>query len=199
MKTARRSTRIVTFSALRRSVQVLPPPRRQLGQPSKFLTDSPAQVSAGESSANGAAKQLFVPLRSNYSGSQNDSRAPRSDVSMLFPSYSAKKLFTIPCFIFAAFFGSQWFAVPSSGQQIVHQGQTVVDPETAKPDVDKAKLVASGPAEPPPVLQQLNSAIEQLTARISPAVVQILVTGYGPLEENNRGQTALITREHGIG
>jgi serine protease Do len=49
------------------------------------------------------------------------------------------------------------------------------------------------------VLQQLNSAIEQLTARISPAVVQILVTGYGPLQENNRGQTALITREHAIG
>jgi serine protease Do len=49
------------------------------------------------------------------------------------------------------------------------------------------------------VLQQLNLAIEQLSARISPAVVQILVTGYGPLEENNRGQTALITREHAIG
>jgi hypothetical protein len=49
--------------------------------------------------------------------------------------------------------------------------------------------------EPPPVLQQLNSAIEQLTTRISPAVVQVLVIGYGPLEESNRGQTALITRE----
>jgi serine protease Do len=55
------------------------------------------------------------------------------------------------------------------------------------------------PAEPPPVLQQLNFAIEQLTARISPAVVQILVTGYGPLEDNNHSQTALITREHAIG
>ena len=49
------------------------------------------------------------------------------------------------------------------------------------------------------MLQQLNSAIEQLTARISPAVVQILVTGYGALEENNHGQTALMTREHAIG
>lgn len=49
------------------------------------------------------------------------------------------------------------------------------------------------------LIPQLNSAIEQLTARISPAVVQILVTGYGPLQENNRGQTALITREHAIG
>jgi serine protease Do len=76
---------------------------------------------------------------------------------------------------------------------------TVADGETAKPDIDKAKLMGTRPAEPPPVLQQLNSAIEQLTARISPAVVQILVTGYGPLEENNHGQTALITREHAIG
>jgi serine protease Do len=49
------------------------------------------------------------------------------------------------------------------------------------------------------VLQQLNSAIEQLTARISPAVVQILVTSYGALDENNHSQTALITREHVIG
>jgi serine protease Do len=49
------------------------------------------------------------------------------------------------------------------------------------------------------VLQQLNSAIEQLTARISPAVVQILVTGYGALEENSHSQTALVTRERAIG
>jgi serine protease Do len=76
---------------------------------------------------------------------------------------------------------------------------TVADGETAKPDLDKAKLMGTRPAEPPAVLQQLNSAIEQLTARISPAVVQILVTGYGALEENNHGQTALITREHVIG
>ncbi|MGA7850018.1 MAG: trypsin-like peptidase domain-containing protein [Terriglobales bacterium] len=71
--------------------------------------------------------------------------------------------------------------------------------EAAKGDIDKAKLMGTRPAEAPAVLQQLNSAIEQLTARISPAVVQILVTGYGALEENNRGQTALITREHAIG
>jgi serine protease Do len=69
----------------------------------------------------------------------------------------------------------------------------------ATPQADKAKAMAARPAEPPAVLQQLNSAIEQLTARISPAVVQILVTGYGAVEENSRGQTALISREHAIG
>jgi serine protease Do len=75
----------------------------------------------------------------------------------------------------------------------------VAGSEAAKADVAKAKATGTRPAEPPAVLQQLNSAIEQLTARISPAVVQILVTGYGAVEENSRGQTALITREHAIG
>ncbi len=71
--------------------------------------------------------------------------------------------------------------------------------ESAKLPAEKVKQAGTRPGESPLVLQQLNSAIEQLTARISPAVVQILVTGYGPLEENSRSQTALITREHAIG
>jgi len=37
--------------------------------------------------------------------------------------------------------------------------------QETKPETDKAKAIAARPAEPPPVLQQLNSAIEQLTAR----------------------------------
>jgi serine protease Do len=118
---------------------------------------------------------------------------------MFSPTCSSKKLFHLAVFRVAVCLCSLWFAVLSLGQQIVRQGQTITDPETAKPDFDKAKLVGSRPAEPPAVLQQLNFAIEQLAARISPAVVQILVTGYGPLEESNRGQTALITREHAIG
>jgi len=64
---------------------------------------------------------------------------------------------------------------------------------------DKAKAAGTKPAEPPAVLQQLNSAIQQLTARISPAVVQVLVTGYGAVEESSHSQTAYVTREHAIG
>ena len=118
---------------------------------------------------------------------------------MLFPACSSKRIFHFSLFSLAACFCFLWFAGPSFGQQMAPQTPTVASDETAKPDIDKAKLIGTRPAEPPPVLQQLNSAIEQLTARISPAVVQILVTGYGPLEENNHGQTTLITREHGIG
>jgi serine protease Do len=48
-------------------------------------------------------------------------------------------------------------------------------------------------------LAQLNGALESLAAKASPAVVQILVTGYGPLKEEDRSQTALIVRQHAVG
>jgi hypothetical protein len=118
---------------------------------------------------------------------------------MLFPSCGTRRLSQVPVFVFAACFCSQWFAAPSFGQQSTCQVPPASNSTKAKSDIDKAKLSGTRPAEPPAVLQQLNSAIEQLTARISPAVVQILVTGYGPLEESSRGQTALITREHAVG
>src|SRR6202790_2283173 len=55
------------------------------------------------------------------------------------------------------------------------------------------------PNEPPGVLVQLNGALESLAAKVSPAVVQILVTGYGPLREENRSQAAFIVRQHAVG
>ena len=48
-------------------------------------------------------------------------------------------------------------------------------------------------------LIQLNNALEGLAAKVSPAVVQILVTGYGTQHEENRQQTALIVRQHAVG
>ena len=48
-------------------------------------------------------------------------------------------------------------------------------------------------------LLQINNALEGLAAKVSPAVVQILVTGYGPLHEENRTQTSLIVRQHAVG
>ncbi len=64
-------------------------------------------------------------------------------------------------------------------------------PDAAAPD-------AKTP-EPPDVLLQLNSALESLAARVSPAVVQILVTGYGPLREEEKSQTAFIVRQKAVG
>jgi serine protease Do len=58
---------------------------------------------------------------------------------------------------------------------------------------------SSPPSEPPNVLLQVNGALQDLAARVSPAVVQILVTGYGPLREEERSQTAFIVRQHAVG
>jgi serine protease Do len=117
---------------------------------------------------------------------------------MVFPPYGSNDRFRISFFTIAVALCWLWFAAPSFGQEAA-QAPAVSGGETAKPDMDKAKAIGTRPAEPPAVLQELNSAIEQLTARISPAVVQIVVSGYGALEENNRGQTALVTREKAIG
>src|SRR5579859_1765335 len=54
-------------------------------------------------------------------------------------------------------------------------------------------------AETPGVLVQLNGALEKLAAKVSPAVVQILVTGYAPLREEDRSQTSFIVRQHAVG
>ena len=141
----------------------------------------------------------FMPLKRNHDLSRKTIDGSKECIAMLFPTRGARKFSQVPLSVFAACFCSLWLAAPSFGQQSTSQVPAAADSTKAKSDIDKAKLSGSRPAEPPPVLQQLNSAIEQLTARISPAVVQVLVTGYGPLEENNRGQTALITREHAIG
>jgi len=71
--------------------------------------------------------------------------------------------------------------------------------QTANPQTEPAKAAGTRPAEAPAVLQQMNSALQTLVARISPAVVQILVTGYGSLEESKTSQTAFIARQHAIG
>jgi len=55
-------------------------------------------------------------------------------------------------------------------------GLPATSQQTAETVNQKQRAAGTHPAEPPPVLQQLNSALEELSARISPAVVQIVVT-----------------------
>ena len=95
-------------------------------------------------------------------------------------------------------------AIPSRAQQAAPQPAPATPaqgsvPQKANPVTEVGKAVGSRPAEAPQVLQQLNSALEGLVAKVSPAVVQILVTGYGTLEENNRNETALVARQHAVG
>lgn len=120
-------------------------------------------------------------------------------VAMFVSDCGVKAQFRILFFGFLAMLCCALFAAPGYCQQTSSPTALASGAETAKTDIDKAKQMGTQPAAPPPVLQQLNSAIEQLTARISPAVVQILVTGYGAVDDSSRGQTALITREQVIG
>jgi len=49
-------------------------------------------------------------------------------------------------------------------------------------------------------LRNLNQSVDALIKKVSPSVVQILVTGYGPLEEGDRGGTStVIGRQRAIG
>lgn len=49
-------------------------------------------------------------------------------------------------------------------------------------------------------LRRLDESVDALIKRVSPSVVQILVTGYGPLEETDQGNTgAVIGRQRAIG
>jgi serine protease Do len=75
--------------------------------------------------------------------------------------------------------------------------QKPANPTPGSRVAEAAKAMPEEPALAP--LVQLNNALESLAAKVSPAVVQILVTGYGPLKEEDKTETALIVRQHAVG
>jgi serine protease Do len=78
--------------------------------------------------------------------------------------------------------------------------QKLPTPTPATKVIDgKSKPNVESPAASAETLAQFNDALESLAAKVSPAVVQILVTGYGPLHDESRTQTALIVRQHAVG
>jgi serine protease Do len=94
------------------------------------------------------------------------------------------------------------FSVSLAGSQ-TQPSPSATKPQTPAPKAPAPKANPGSSeeksAEPPGVLVQLNGALESLAARVSPAVVQILVTGYGPLREEDKSQTAFIVRQHAVG
>jgi serine protease Do len=80
-------------------------------------------------------------------------------------------------------------ANPAPGTKVPQEKSSEEKPQP-KPDESVPAAAA---------LMQLNNALEGLAAKVSPAVVQILVTGYGTQHEENRQQTALIVRQHAVG
>ena len=65
------------------------------------------------------------------------------------------------------------------------------------PDPGGAHRVAS--RLPADMLTKLNDSLRQLASKVSPAVVQIEVTGFGSAESDDRKETALIVRQRAIG
>jgi len=49
------------------------------------------------------------------------------------------------------------------------------------------------------LLRQFNGSLEALVSKVSPAVVQIQVSGVGPLQENSKSGVAFFVRQHAIG
>ena len=72
-------------------------------------------------------------------------------------------------------------------------------PSAAGTPVSTKDRLGKSASTTPESLTALNSALEGLAARASQGVVQILVTGYGPIEDSGRADAALIARQKAIG
>ena len=60
-------------------------------------------------------------------------------------------------------------------------------------------LAAPPESRTPDLLRQFNSSLEALVSKVSPAVVQIQVTGIGPLTGSGKSGVAFIARQRAIG
>ena len=58
------------------------------------------------------------------------------------------------------------------------------------------QVVSRVPGE---MLAQLNDSLQQLASKVSPAVVQIEVTGFGSVSSADRKELALVVRQHAVG
>ncbi len=62
-----------------------------------------------------------------------------------------------------------------------------------------ALALSAQPAPAKDLLHQLDDSVESLVRQVSPAVVQILVTGYAAVEQHGHTDTALIGRQRTLG
>jgi len=79
---------------------------------------------------------------------------------------------------------------------------TTATPQEAAANASLAETAAGGYATEtriPDLLHQFNGSLQALAARVSPAVVQITVTGFGPQDDKSKDGTSLIVRQRAIG
>ncbi len=86
-------------------------------------------------------------------------------------------------------------------QDLDHRQRPTDDgrPSIGQPPAGTKDRVVKPASTTPKFLTALNSALEGLAAKASQGVVQILVTGYGPIEDGGRTDAALIARQKAIG
>src|SRR5258708_29754441 len=79
---------------------------------------------------------------------------------------------------------------------------TTATPQEAAANASLAETAAGGYATEtriPDLLHQFNGSLQALAARVSPAVVQITVTGFGPQDDKSKDGTSFIVRQRAIG
>jgi serine protease Do len=96
-------------------------------------------------------------------------------------------------FVCALLFLTVLFATAMAQQK---ERPAAITPDRPDPE-NRAEKEPS--AKMPDALVQLNGAFVSLAEKVSQGVVQVLVTSYGPLEENHSAETALIARQRAIG
>jgi serine protease Do len=63
-----------------------------------------------------------------------------------------------------------------------------------------APAVAQKPNQPEDSLARLNDSVDALTRKVWPSVVQVMVTSYGPREQEARGETSMVVgRQRSVG
>jgi serine protease Do len=79
---------------------------------------------------------------------------------------------------------------------------TTATPQEATANASLAETAAGGYATEtriPDLLHQFNVSLQALAARVSPAVVQIIVTGFGPQDDKSKDGTSFVVRQRAIG
>jgi serine protease Do len=87
----------------------------------------------------------------------------------------------------AAFFFGALASLAAQAPQDTQSGQTAVAPKTPSESARKG------------LLTEFNESLQELTARVSPSIVQVQVTGYRALSEKNQDEASTIGRQRSLG
>jgi serine protease Do len=87
-------------------------------------------------------------------------------------------------------------SLPLAGQG-VQQSQPAKSAGGHSMQMNRQKAAQSSPQTD--VLKQLNASLETLVAKVSPAVVEVMVTAFGPVEDAEGNRTAVVGRQTTLG